>query len=158
MIHIKIPKKKKKFGQNTSIKGVNHQAVNRLDSGFVKVTDGDDHDKESELWSRVKTDLGSSSQEQRTQVQGSSGSVRWDKLQVVRDGSFTGLDEQVLGDGSHAGEIGRVLHTSIGVGSEDANLTILAAESLDALKALLEIGSLMIRIVPEERPKSTEPA
>lgn len=121
----------------TSIKVVDDKAVDRLDTRLVKVADGDHHDQERELRGRVESDFGPSAQQEWAQVQCSARAVGGHKLEVASDSTFTCLDKHVFGDGGHAGQIGRVLHAAcVCVWAEDADLTILAPESLDSLEAL----------------------
>lgn len=121
----------------TSVKVVDNKAVDGLDTRLVKVANGNHHDQESELGSRVEADLGSSAQQEWAQVQCSARAVGGHKLEVTSDSTFTCLDKHVFGDGGHAGQIGRVLHAAcVCVWAEDADLAILAPERLDSLEAL----------------------
>lgn len=114
-----------------------------LSTKSMKLT-RNDRDDEGELGSRIKTNLRTSTQQQRSQVQGTTRSIGRDKLEVVGDGTFTGLDEECFGDGSHTSEFCRVDHAlCVCVGAEDADLTVLASECLDSFEALLLEGGMV---------------
>lgn len=101
----------------------------------------DDGNNKGELGSRVKTNFRTSTQQQRSQIQRTTRSIGGHEFEVVGNSTFTSLDEQGLGDGSHAGEFCRVDHTlGVGVGAEDADLAVLASECFDSFETLFGVG------------------
>ena len=101
---------------------------------------GGDEDEEEILVGGLHTHGDAGADEQRTQVEAGAGTVRRDELLVHLDDLLAHLDELLGGElGHHDAAAGALQTLGVGLGTEDADLAILAAVGFKALEGFLAI-------------------
>ena len=119
---------------------VKDDGADGLESALVVCAHGHDHHDERIFVCGRNANLGTCADEQRTDVHGSAGAVRWHVFDIGLDHLLGGLDEHLYGHRRHYGALCGAHHAArVLLRTEQHDLAILLAERLHSLEALLPV-------------------